>query len=297
MSLDANGATIAAPAQAPAATVQNPHPAAVQPAPAGVPNPITGQPAAPTINYHIAAPAPAAVPTTQQIAAPAPAPAPTAQQFVQIPMEQLQAFTSIQARLAEMESAQRSQQEAAQREQAGLLLKNGQLEDGLRMLREQSDAQIKTVQDQLGQTQRQAQNYAIDVEVARALAGHNFVNAKARRQFEAEVRAELTAAPEGHTFAVRTPTFQTAEQLVAAKIATNEYNFMLAPTGVGGTATGQTTQAAHTPPANIPIPAAPDNFNDWFIGAAASGKLGTVHVPTDAARIDLSRPMGLRAAR
>jgi hypothetical protein len=231
------------------------------------------------------------------MAAPVSAPgiASAAPQTVTIPLEQLQAFTSIQTRLADMEARQRAADEANQRELQNAMLAKGQAEDAVRLIREQSEQSLNAERQRVVDTQRQAQNYAIDVEVARSLAGHNFVNAKARRQFEAEVRAELAAAPEGNTFAVRTATFQTAEQLVAAKLATNEYNFMLAPTGVGGTSVGQTAQAGPTPPANPTAPKAPENFSEWFIGAAQSGQLSSVHVPTDMARLDPSKPMGLRA--
>ena len=72
-----------------------------------------------------------------------PSPTATTQQTVTIPLEQLQTFTSIQARLAEMEAAQRTQQEAAQQEQARILAQKGEVENALRMLREQSEQHVR----------------------------------------------------------------------------------------------------------------------------------------------------------
>ena len=67
----------------------------------------------------------------------------TTQQTVTIPLEQVQAFTSMQARLAQLESEQRSREQATQQEQARILAQKGEVENALRMLREQSEQQVQ----------------------------------------------------------------------------------------------------------------------------------------------------------
>src|SRR5579875_527775 len=102
-----------------------------------------------------------------------PSPTATTQQTVTIPLEQLQAFTSIQARLAEMEAAQRSQQEAAQQEQARILAQKGEVENALRMLREQSEQSLNSERQRIAQIEERAKRYALDGEISRALTPHN----------------------------------------------------------------------------------------------------------------------------
>ncbi len=84
-----------------------------------------------------------------QTTAPTPAPAlssatATTQQTVTIPLEQVQAFTSMQARLAQLESEQRSREQTAQQEQARILAQKGEVENALRMLRDQSEQQVQS---------------------------------------------------------------------------------------------------------------------------------------------------------
>src|ERR1700678_3145543 len=54
-------------------------------------------------------------------------------QTVTIPLEQLQTFTSVQARLAQMEADQRSRDEAARAEQVKLLAQKGKMKTPLRL--------------------------------------------------------------------------------------------------------------------------------------------------------------------
>src|ERR1700678_1624538 len=74
-------------------------------------------------------------------AAPPPAVPPLAAaaqpQTVTIPLEQLQTFTSVQARLAQLEAEQRSRDESARAEQVKLLAAKGEIENALRIQREE----------------------------------------------------------------------------------------------------------------------------------------------------------------
>src|SRR5579875_3117405 len=105
-----------------------------------------------------------------------PSPTATTQQTVTIPLEQLQAFTSIQARLAEMEAAQRTNQEAAQQEQARILAQKGEVENALRILREQSEQTLGAERGRLTQVLDRAKRYALDGELARALGAQPLVS-------------------------------------------------------------------------------------------------------------------------
>ena len=133
-----------------------------------------------------------------------PSPTATTQQTVTIPLEQLQTFTSIQARLAEMESAQRTQQEAAQQEQARILAQKGEVENALRMLREQSEQTLGAERQRLVQVEERAKRYALDGEISRALSSHNLVQGGAE-QLSQLWRSQFLVDTQGDSFAVRTP--------------------------------------------------------------------------------------------
>ena len=113
----------------------------------------------------------APVPSTAPTAAPTVSSASTTtQQTVTIPLEQIQAFTSMQARLAQLESEQRSREQSAQQEQARVLAEKGQVENALRMLRDQSEQQVQAERARLAQVEERAKRYALDGELSRALA-------------------------------------------------------------------------------------------------------------------------------
>jgi hypothetical protein len=225
---------------------------------------------------------------------PAPASAPpaaTTQQTVSIPLEQLQAFTSIQARLAEMEAAQRAQQEATRQEQARILAQKGEVENALRMLREQSEQTLSAERQKFAQVEERAKRYALDGEVSRTLAAHNLVPGGAE-QLAHLWRSQFVVDAQGESFAVRTPTFQSVGEFVSQQLARPEYAHFLRASTQGGTATGQTTQAAQTPPAG-PIPG-PQPRN---MGEAVILHMQGIQKAQGDARANMNLPMGLKAAR
>ena len=220
-----------------------------------------------------------------------PSPAATTQQNVTIPLEQLQAFTSIQARLAEMEAAQRTQQEAAQQEQARILAQKGEVENALRMLREQSEQALSAERQRLGQIEERAKRYALDGEVSRALAAHNLVQGGAE-QLSQLWRSQFLVDTQGDSFSVRTPTFQSVGEFVSQQLARPEYAHFVRASTQGGTATGQTIQAAQTPPAGATGSAQPRNM-----GEAVILHMQGLQKAQGDARANLSLPLGLRATR
>lgn len=92
----------------------------------------------------------------------------TSQHTVTIPLEQVQAFTAMQARLAQLESEQRSREQATQQDQARILAQKGEVENALRMLREQSEQQVQAERTRFVQIEDRAKRYALDGELSRA---------------------------------------------------------------------------------------------------------------------------------
>ena len=231
-----------------------------------------------------AAPAPAA-------AAPAPAPAPAAAQTVTIPLEQLQAFTSIQARLAEHEERTRREQSEAQRREAEVLAERGNLQDALRQLREQSEQQLAAERQKQQEVQQRAQQYALDSELSRALAGENLVPGGVE-QLGRLFRGDFVVEPQGNAFQVRTPTYQSVPDFIKAQLARPEYaHFLRAQNPGGGTASGQPVQ---TPPAVAdPAPAAPQPRN---MGEAVILHMQGLQKAQGDPRASMSLPLGLRAS-
>jgi hypothetical protein len=199
-------------------------------------------------------------PTPAPPPAPAPAPAP---QTVTIPLEQLQAFTSVQARLAEMEADQRRQQEAAQQEQARILAQKGEVENALRILREQSETTLNAERRRAAAIEQDAARYALDGELARALAAQPNLVENGAEQLTDLWRSNFSAVRENGTFAVRTPTFETPAQFVARNLADPKFAHFLRAGSQGGTAAGQAPQAVQT---GTPTPTpAPQNMGQAVI--------------------------------
>jgi hypothetical protein len=220
-----------------------------------------------------------------------PSPTATTQQTVTIPLDQLQAFTSIQARLAEMEAAQRSQQEATQQEQARILAQKGQAEEALRMVREQSDLALSAERQRYSQIEDRAKRYALDIEVSRALTTYNLVPGGSE-QLAHLWRSQFVVEAQGESFSVRTPTYQAVGDFVSQQLARPEYAHFLRASTQGGTATGQTTQAAQTPPASPSATPQPKTM-----GEAVILHMQGVQRAQGDARANMNLPMGLKAAR
>ena len=126
----------------------------------------------------------------------APQPAANQPQTVTIPLEQLQTFTSIQARLAQIEADQRTREAAAQQEQAEILAKKGEVENALNLLRQQSEQQLANERAARATIEDRAKRYALDGEVSRVLAAQPLVPG-AVEQLTRLWRSEFTVEPQG----------------------------------------------------------------------------------------------------
>lgn len=193
-------------------------------------------------------------PATPSTPAPAPPPLlPPQPQTVTIPLEQLQAFAALQARLSQVEAEQRQRDADAQRERADLLVKKGEVEAAMKLLREQSEQQLQAERTRQAQTEERAKRYALDGELSRALAAQPLASRAAVQQLATLFRPEFQVQEEGGSFAVRTPTYQSVDAFVTEKLAQPEFaHFVRAGTqgGTGGNTGGH--QERPTPPAQQP---------------------------------------------
>jgi len=217
----------------------------------------------------------------------------TTQQTVTIPLEQIQAFTGMQARLAQLENEQRSRENAAQQEQARVLAEKGQVENALRMLRDQTEQQVQAERARLAQVEERAKRYALEGELSRALAACNLVPGGAE-QLTQLWKSQFTVEAQGDSFAVRTPTFQSVGEFVSQQLARTEYSHFLRAQNPGG-GTGGVQPSLQTPPSTPANPAQmPQPKN---MGEAVILHMQSVQKAQGDARANMSLPMGLKAAR
>jgi hypothetical protein len=210
---------------------------------------------------------------------------------VTIPVEQLNAFTSVQARLAQLESEQRSREAAAQQEQARILAQKGEVEDALRMVREQSEQQVQAERVKLQAIEERAKRYALEGELSRVLASQNLVPGGAE-QLSRLWRQEFHVQAEGESFVVRTPTFQSVNEYAKTQLARPEYAHFVRSSNQGGTAgTTGGHQVPPTSPANVAPLSQPKSMGEAVILHMQSIREKDGIDP----RLNLAAPMGLKS--
>jgi len=208
---------------------------------------------------------PPATPAAAAVAAVPVAGPPPSAQTVTIPLEQLQAFTSIQTRLAQMETDQRARDETARAEQVKILAAKGQVEEALRTQREQAEKDIQAERVKLAQTEERARRYALDGELARHLSAQPLV-AGGAEQLTRLWRDQFVVQPQGESFVVQTQDFQPVGAFIAAQLGRPEYaHFVRAQNPGGGTAGGTAVQSVHTTAANPAAEPQPKNFSEAVI--------------------------------
>ena len=210
-----------------------------------------------------AAAAAAAIPAAA-VPVPVAGPPPSAQ-TVTIPLEQLQAFTSIQTRLAQMETDQRARDEAARAEQVKILAAKGQVEEALRTQREQAEKDLQAERVKLAQIEERARRYALDGELARHLSAQPLVPGGAE-QLTQLWRNQFVVQPQGDSFVVQTQDFQPVGAFIAAQLGRPEYaHFVRAQNPGGGTAGGSAVQSVHTTAANPAAEPPPRNMGEAIL--------------------------------
>jgi hypothetical protein len=226
----------------------------VESAPAAVLTAAITEATTPTNSPHVAAAAQQAA-----VAAPAPVvqapPAPVQPATVTIPLEQLQTFTSIQARLAQMESEQRSRDEAARAEQVKLLAQKGEIEKALQVQREEAQKQLDSERANRASVEERSKRYALDGEVSRVLASQPLVPGGAE-QLTQLWRNQFVVEAQGDGYAVRTPTYQSVADFVSSQLARPEYAHFVRPSTTGGVGAQTGAQQTVATPAANAAPAA-----------------------------------------
>jgi hypothetical protein len=205
-------------------------------------------------------------PAAPAAAAVAPIPATAAAQTVTIPLEQLQTFTSMQARLVQLEAEQRTRDEAAKAEQVKLLAQKGEIENALRIQREQADQQLASERSAKLAIEERARRYALDGELSRVLASQPLVPGGAD-QLTQLWRSQFNVEVQGDSFTVRTPTFQSVGEFISQQLAKPEYaHFIRAANPGGGTAgTSGGGLSAPTAPANASPEPQPKTLSEAVI--------------------------------
>ncbi len=177
----------------------------------------------------------------------------TGSQTVVIPLEQLNVFTAMQARLAEVEEQQQRRDEAARAEQVQILAAKGQVEQALRAQREQAERDLQAERAARVQVEERAKRYALDGELVRALASQPLVPGGAE-QLAQLWRDQFLVEPQGNSFNVRSKDFRPVGEFIGALLDRPEYaHFLRAQNPAGGTGGGTGVQSVQTSPAN-PIP-------------------------------------------
>ena len=199
-------------------------------------------------------------PTTPTTPATPPAAPPVVQQTlplqqpdtVTIPMSQLQALTAAQTELIRVQEAQRHAEIEHQRREAELKTRTGEIEKGLAELRATSEAKDNDWKGKLTLAEQRAQNFAVERELATALAGQPVIPA-AVPQLMTLLRPSLQAQPDGNTITVRTATMQDAVSFVREQLARPEFAHFVRAENQGGTAGGSGGHLSPpTQPANLP---------------------------------------------
>jgi len=242
------------------------------------------------------APAPAGGAAAPGQAPAAPASAEQQQpQTVTIPLEQLQAFTAIQTRLAKIEEENRQREQANQQEQAAILAKKGEIESALTLLRTQSEKDLAGARADKAMIEERAKRYAKDAEISRVLAGMPLVPGGAE-QLARLFASEFQVEPSGDSFAVRTPQFQSVGDHIAAQLGRPEFaHFLRAQNPQGGTG-GQNPagQAAPTGPAQTQT-AAPEQPKTLADAVILTMRELKANEKTLDGRLNMASSIGLRA--
>ena len=146
------------------------------------------------------------------------------------------------------------------------MAQKGEIEQALLTQRTDAQKQLDTERSHRAAVEERAKRYALDGEVSRVLASQPLVPGGAE-QLTQLWRNQFVVEPQGDSFTVRTPTFQSVPDFVQTQLARPEYaHFIRAQNPGGGTAgTTGADQAAPTPATTTAAPTQPKNFGEAII--------------------------------
>jgi hypothetical protein len=229
------------------------------------------------------APPAAAAATTPP--SPQPTPTPTAAPVPTVPLEQ---FTAIQSRLAELEKERADRETKAREIEINALKVKGDYEKVFNLQREQSQAELQAERTRLKDIEERAKRYALDRELALALASKPLVQGGAEHLTRL-LRDDFSVAASGDSFVVQSKDFRSVNDYIGAMLGRPDYQCFIKPNNPGGGSGAVGTQAVQTgtlPPADAP----PATFSDAVIAMAkAKAAAGNTNP-----QLDRTVPFGLR---
>jgi hypothetical protein len=179
--------------------------------------------------------------------------------------EQWAVYTSTQTRIAELEAAEQKRTADAHAAEVKALQAKGQIEAAFNLQREQARQELEAERKKLRDTEDRAQRYALDGELARALAAQPLVPGGAD-QLTQLWRHQFTVETQGDTFTVRTPDFQSVGTWIATQLERPEYaHFLRAKNTSGGTAGTISAQSAQSSLTADLLPQMPRNLGDAIV--------------------------------
>ena len=214
----------------------------------------------------------AAITTPVAAAVPAPAPDPVivvtqpapvvtapptlpAEERFSIPKSLYERFTSNEVELARVKAEKDAEVARIKIAEATAIAKAGDAERAVELLRSQAAAELEVERTQKRDTESRAKRYALDAELANALNSHQLADGSAE-QLKSLFRGAFVAEPEGDTFKVRTPDFQSVGAYIGAMLGRPEYQKFLAAKNPGG-GVGPNPGAAQTTPTPAAVVAEP----------------------------------------
>jgi hypothetical protein len=229
-------------------------------------------------------------PTTETIpvAGPPPvaatqAPAPVA---ITLTPEQWTAYTASQTRISELEAAERTRVAASQSAEIEALQAKGRITDAFNLQRANYEATLAEERKTIAAIEGRSKRYALDGELARALASHPLV-AGGAAQLTQLLRDEFTVEGRGDSIVVQSKDFRSVAAFIDAVLPSKFSHFLVARNPLGGTAGSTGTQSSPTAPAQGSTPEAPKTLMEGILRQMAEASSGTKD-----ARTDLSVPFG-----
>jgi len=224
-----------------------------------------------------------APPAAQTAPVAPPAPAAEAPKAVPVSPEEWAAIVKMREDFAKVQADQREREAKAREEQIKAMTQKGEIENAFRSLREDADKAIAAERQRLSEVETRAKRYALDGELARALASHPLVPGGAE-QLTQLWRSQFVVEPSGDSFKVQSASgFQPVGEFVKAQLASPTYAHFIRAQNPGGGTAGTTGghQAAPTPAANATTaPTEPRNMTEAVLMMMAAQKKSEIPAHT-----------------